>query len=921
MRYWIFIIILFSFPLDIHSEPCDIPVHEVFDSVPFITFIQQAEKAYNVSFYFKPEWVDTICITNHKVPTTLKAILEENLKGTRLSFYIYQCNKIIITRDYFYVEEIPESILKQYTDSLPQKESKYDESSFIKQESKVLHEPDNSIIKIGDPSNKRAGKNAIVSGYIQDPVSHIPVIGAVIYFDNFRFATTTDKNGFYSANTEMGIHIMHIKSMGYIEKTLKVVIYGNGILNESLEEETVSLQEVYVYANKDNNVRDLQLGVEKLDANMITQIPTSVGESDILKIALLLPGVQSVGEGASGFNVRGGSADQNLILIDNSPIYNSSHLFGFFSAINAEMVKDFELYKSSYPAYYGGRLSSIFDVNLKKGNPEKFSVKGGISPITGKLLIEGPILKNKASFMVAGRTTYSDWILKRIHSPVIQNSDASFYDLNAKLNIDLNSKNTIQLSSYFSHDYFKLNSDTSYSYENMNGSLLWKHVFHERFSVTTTGIFTEYRYNVKSKTDPAYAFNLAYDIRHFEGKVDFQYLMGEKHIIRTGINCIKYSLSPGTLNPGPDANISAAKLNPEQGVESALFINDEYTLSQRFLLNLGFRYSFFYALGPSKVYTYGPESPRNFESRIDSSFYGRNAITAKYGYPEFRISGRYQLSSVSSIKASFTKMYQYIHMLTNSMAISPTDTWTLSNPNLKPQSSLQFSLGYYQNLHQNGYEISIESYYKESENILEFKPGAKLLMNPDLDLDLLSGEGRAYGIELMLKKKFGRLNGWLSYTYSRSLIKVDSKFSEEKINAGKYYPANYDKPHDFTFVSNYKFSRRISTSATVVYNTGHPITYPVGWYSLRGRDLLHYSDRNEYRIPDYFRIDFSLNIEGNLRIKKLAHSSWSFSIYNLTGRDNVYSVYFVSDSNNKIKGYKLSVFSRPIPSITYNFKF
>jgi len=921
MRYCIFLIILFSLSLKLRSEPCDIPVHETFDSVPFLAFIQQAEKAYNVSFYLKPEWVNTICITNHKVPTTLKAILEENLNGTRLSFYVYQCNKIIITRDYSYVEEIPESILKQFTDSLLQKEIKYDQSSFIKQELKIVRESNNGIIKIGDPSNKRDGKNAIVSGYIQDNVSHIPVIGAVVYFDNFRFATTTDKNGFYSANTPIGIHIMHIKSMGKIEKTLKVVIYGNGKLNESLEEETVSLPEVYVYANKENNVRDLQLGVEKLDANMIRQIPTSVGESDILKMALLLPGVQSVGEGASGFNVRGGSADQNLILIDNSPIYNSSHLFGFFSAINSEMVKDFELYKSSYPAYYGGRLSSIFDVNLKKGDPEKFSLKGGISPITGKLLLEGPILKNKVSFMVAGRSTYSDWILKRIHSPIMQNSDASFYDLNAKLNIDLNSKNTVQLSSYYSNDYFKLNSDTSYSYENLTGSLLWKHVFHERFSVTTTGIFSEYRYNIESKTDPADAFNLTYDIQHFEGKVDFLYLMGENHKIRMGINCIKYSLSPGTLNPGPDANINAIRLNPEQGVESALFINDEYNLSKRFLLNLGIRYSFFYALGPAKVYNYAPESPRNVQSRIDSSLFGRNAITAKYGYPEFRISSRYQLSSSNSIKASFTKMYQYIHMLTNSMAISPTDTWTLSNSNLKPQSSRQYSLGFYQNLHQNGYEISIESYYKESENILEFKPGAKLLLNPDLDLDLLSGKSRAYGIELMLKKKFGKLNGWLSYTYSRSLIKVDGKFQEEKINAGKYYPTNYDKPHDFTFVSNYKFSRRISASATVVYNTGHPITYPVAWYSLRGRGLLHYSDRNEYRIPDYFRIDFSLNIEGNLRLKKLAHSSWSFSIYNLTGRDNVYSVYFVSDPNSNIKGYKLSVFSQPIPSITYNFKF
>jgi len=921
MRISLILIIAFSLNMALRSEPCDIPISMSFDSVAFNDFILSIEKENNVHFFMKPAWIDSIFITSRIVPTTLREILNENLKGTRLYFYIYDCSKVIITRDYVFVEDVPAIASKKGDITSSEKETKHKESSFVKREFRNNREQKNGIIKIGDPSNKNVSKFATVSGRIMDTINHIPINGAVVFFDNTRFAGITDRNGLYSVNTELGIHSMHIRRMGKIEKILKVVIYGNGIHNESLEDETVSLPEVYVYANKENNVRDIQLGVERMDANMIKQIPSSVGESDILKTALLLPGVQTVGEGASGFNVRGGSTDQNLMLIDNSPVYNSSHLFGFFSAINAEMVQDFELYKSSFPAYFGGRLSSIVDVNLRKGNPEKFSLRGGISPVTGKLMVEGPIVKGKAAFILSGRSTYSDWILKRVNSPIMRNSDASFYDLNAKLNIDPNSNNAIQLSGYYSHDYFKLNSDTCYSYENMFGNLMWKHTFSERFSMITTGIFSEYKYHISSLADPAYAFNLKYDIQHFEGKLDFQYLMGENHKMRLGINSIRYSLSPGILEPGPDALIRGKELSPEQGIESALYLNDEYRLGKRLLFNLGFRYSLFYALGPAKVYKYTPESPRNLQSRMDSSLYSRNAITAKYGNPEFRISSRIQITSGNSIKASYTRMFQYIHMLTNTMAVSPTDTWTLSDPNLKPESSWQVSLGYFQNLFHDICEASAELYYKESDNILDFKPGAQLLLNPDLELDLLAGKGRAYGIELMIRKKFGKLNGWVNYTYSRSLIKIDSKFMEEKINGGRYYPTNYDKPHDFNIVSNYKFSRRISASATITYSTGHPITYPVGWYSLRGRDLLHYSNRNEYRIPDYFRVDFSLNLEGNLKIKKLAHSSWSLSVYNLTGRNNIYSVYFVSDPYSYIKGYKLSVFSRAIPSITYNFKF
>jgi hypothetical protein len=920
-KSWL-IILLLILSFDLRSQPCDIFIKDRADSISFLEFIDKTEKAYHLQFFVKEEWIDSLKISVNKVPVSLKDLLEENFKDTGLSFYFYSCNKIIITRDYVYIKDIPESFFPGVMEPNSDRTIRYDESSFFRIEYLDTYYNQSDRISIGDPSQKYQGSKASVNGYIMDTINDIPLVGAVIYFDDLESATVTDIKGFYTIRIEKGIHTMHIKSVGKKEKSLEVEIFSDGTLNETLEDEAVSLDEVFIYADKEHNVRGLQLGFEKLDMNTIRQIPNPVGETDILKMALLLPGVQTVGEGSSGFNVRGGSADQNLLLIDNAPIYNSSHLFGFFSAINAEMVNDFRLYKSSYPAYYGGRLSSVFDVNLKKGSNEKFSVQGGISPITGKLLAEGPIVKDKASFIISGRSTYSDWILDRINSPVIQNSKASFYDLNGKINAELNKNNELQLSMYTSSDNFRLNSDTNYAYHNLNGSLLWKHRFGDRLTVNTTGVFSEYEYDVNYTRDSVYAFSLSYKIRHYEGKIDFLFLLNAHHKLRFGLNSIFYQLDPGKLEPAsPSSNIAPLYLDTEQGVESALFINDEYSINERLMLNLGLRYSLFYSLGPSKVYTYSDDAPRNTESRIDSTFYGKNQISGRYGFPEFRISARYQLSSANSIKASFSAMTQYIHMLTNTMSVSPTDTWTLSNPNLPPQRSQQYSLGYYHNFYHNMYEASIELYYKKLDNMLEFKPGAQLLVNPDLELELISGEGRAYGIEMLLKKKQGRLNGWVSYTYARSLIRVESEFAEERINQGEFYPTTFDKPHDFTLVSNYRISRRVSLSATITYNTGHPVSYPVAWYRYRGRELLHYSKRNEYRIPDYFRIDFSVNVEGNLKLKKLAHSSWTFSVYNLTGRDNVYSVYFVSDPYRNVMGYKLSIFSQPIPSITYNFRF
>lgn len=921
MRYILTLIFIFA-NLTLYSQECDISINETFDSVPLIEFIESIEKTTDVKFYVKTEWIKETTITNTNSNSNLHQILESNLKNTSLKVHIYHCNTVVITNNYIIEENIPQYVYSSANQTTSSQTLKFDESSFIKLDYQSNQQNNSSLITIGDPSYKDVKRNATISGYLKDTVNDVPIVGAVIFFNNLESATVTNANGFYSISVEKGKNTMHIQSVGKKEKQIEIELFSDGTLNETLEDEAVSLQEVYVYVDKEHNVRNIQLGLEKLDANTIKQIPSSAGEPDILKSTILLPGVQTVGEGASGFNVRGGSVDQNLVLIDNAPIYNTSHLFGFFSAINTEMVNELKLYKSSYPSSYGGRLSSIFDVKLKKGNADKFSMSGGISPITGKILIEGPLAKEKISYIVSGRSTYSDWLLKRINSPVLQNSEASFYDINAKINYDINRKNWVQIGAYKSSDNFKLNSDTTYTYKNLNGNLLWKHKFNDRLYLNTTGVFSNYNYNIGSNAAANSAFDLMYDIKHYEIKTDLTYRLHEYHKLSFGANSIYYQLNPGELNPASNiSNLTKIELDNEQGIESAIYINDEYQLSNRLSFNLGFRYSFYHSLGPAKVYRYSENSPKNAESRVDSSMFGKNSITARYANPEIRVSARYQLFDNNSIKASFTQMTQYIHMLSNTMSVSPTDIWKLSDPHIEPQKSNQYSLGYYHNLHHNMFETSVEGYLKDSKNLLEYKPGAELILNSDLETDLLAGDGKAYGIEFMVRKKYGKLNGWFSYTYSRSLIKVDSEHAEEKINDGNYFPTNYDKPHDFTIVSNYKISRRISFSGTMTYNTGRPITYPVSWYSLRDRQVLHYSDRNEYRIPDYFRFDIAINIEGNLKIKKLAHSSWTFSVYNLTGRDNVYSIYFVSDKENNLKGYKLSIFSEPMPSLTYHFKF
>jgi hypothetical protein len=705
------------------------------------------------------------------------------------------------------------------------------------------------------------------------------------------------------------------------EAAYPVLVHSDGKLNLELQEFIPSLKNVVVVSERHSNVRETQMGVERLAIRTIKQVPVVFGETDILRVVLALPGVTSVGEASTGFNVRGGAADQNLILFSDATIYNPSHLFGFFSAFNPDVVKGVELYKSGIPEKYGGRLSSVLDVTTRDGNSKKFSGSGGIGLLTSKLTLEGPIVKDKTSFIIGGRTTYSNWLLKQVPNADYKNSSASFYDLDLHINHTINAKNSLYLTGYLSNDQFKFKNDTSYKYGNKNGNLKWKHLFSNTFNAVFTGGYDYYDYAIDGSKTGINAYKLSFDIAQTHFRADFNLTSGNKHALNFGVNTIHYNLQPGRFTPNSSESLVIPDvLAAEQGIESAAYLGDHITVTPKLSINAGIRYSVFNYLGPQKIYSYASGVPKDTTSIQDSTMYSSGKVIKTYRAPEYRVTARYSLSDASSIKLSFNSLRQYIHTLSNTTAVSPTDVWKLSDPNIQPQQGYQVSAGYYRNFKSNTIETSIEVYYKKLEHYLDYKSGATLLMNHHIETDIINTKGKAYGTELLIKKNAGKINGWLSYTYSRTLLKMDDPIAGESINHGDFYPANFDKPHNVNFIGNYRVSHRFSVSLNVVYTTGRPITLPLAVFDLGGAPRLYYSERNQYRIPDYFRTDISMNLDGNHKVKQVLHNSWSLGIYNITARQNAYSVYFVQQ-NGSINGYKLSIFGTAIPFITYNFRF
>ncbi|MFI5185248.1 MAG: carboxypeptidase-like regulatory domain-containing protein [Chitinophagales bacterium] len=890
-----------------------------FDSTSFADFVNNVERIYPCHFYYDTSELSRFQVTIHFHQKSLENVLGLLFQNTSYHFAVDSLNEIFITKRFVIQTSLPPdffAIASTKTDSIEIKDSGLEQPS-----KKLKSSLENKLFEIGSVSENPNHNKATLAGYVRESKNGEAISGATVYVDSLSVGTITDSYGYFTLTLPTGRHELHISSVGMQDTKRQILLHSDGKLNVELQDFIPILKGVTVTADRNSNIRNLQMGVARLSVKTIKQVPVVLGESDILRVVLTLPGVTTVGEASTGFNVRGGSSDQNLILFNDATIYNPSHLFGFFSAFNTDVVKGVELYKSTIPEKYGGRLSSVLDVTGREGNSKKISGTGGIGPLTSKLMIEGPIVKDKTSFILGARTTYSNWLLRSLHNTAFNNSKGNFYDADLHISHTMDPKNSFYLNGYMSNDGFRLNSDTLYQYSNRNANLKWKHIFSNKFYGVLTAGYDHYEYHESSDANKVNAFKLGFDINQSYSRADFNYSPNPKHTIDFGLNAVHYKLYPGSFTPEGSASLVVPdKLQPEQALESALYLGDLFNVSPEFSINAGLRYSVFNFLGPHDVYSYVPGLPRETATILDTLSYKKGNNIKTYGGPEIRITFRYSLENNASLKLSLTTTRQYIHMLSNTTAISPTDIWKLSDTYIHPQQGSQVSLGYYKNFASNSIETSAEIYYKQIKNYLDYKNGASLVMNHHIETDVINSRGRAYGLELMIKKSSGKLNGWLSYTYSRIFLRTDDPLAGENVNQGRYYPASYDKPNNLNFIGNYMFSHRYSFSMNFVYSTGRPITLPEGVYNYAGSQRLYYSQRNEFRIPDYFRTDISVNLEGNHKIKQLTHNSWSFGVYNLTFRQNAYSVFFVEE-NGIVKGYKLSIFGTAIPFITYNFRF
>jgi len=890
-----------------------------FHQILFKNLADTIEKTVPVKIYFANNWVDSLFLNVNSQNESLNTLLDKTISRNGLSFIVTDDNKIILSKGY----TIKTNFRKEYLEYLEKNMTKADTINYSKAEAKTedkLINYEYQVFKIGNPSGQSSDGKVTLSGNITNPQTGDPLVGVIVYIEKLKIGAITNSVGYYSIELPKGQFQVEFRMVGMRQTKRNIIIYSDGILNIEMSENTNQLNEVIVSANRENNVRNVRIGIEKINIKMLKQIPMGMGEVDLFKSSLLLPGVQSVGEASSGYNIRGGSADQNLILLNGAPIINPSHFFGFFSAFNSDMIGDVTLYKSGIPAKFGGRVSSVMDITLKEGSQERYNVSGGFSPLTGRLMIEGPIIKKKASFIISSRTTYSDWILRQLKNIQLQKSSASFYDIQGLLTFNPDDKNSFSLSGYLSNDNFDYYKESAINYKNIASTFKWRHVYNPGFSSQFSATISDYNYSDNSKKDSTSYYSLFYRLNQQIVRADFTYRPVDNHKIEFGLDATNYSLLPGVQKPvGNFSEILPKQLESESAIEPSVYISDEFEVSPILLISGGLRFTMFTTFGPRSQYEYAANSPRTLENIVDTSFFKKGRILKTYPGLEFRFSSRIVITPDLSVKAGIQRNFQYLHMISNTTSMTPTDIWKLSDNYIKPQRGDQFSLGIYKNMNSKAIELSAEGYYKILNNILDYKGGAELIMNDHLETDIINGNGKAYGIELMAKKQLGTLTGWISYTYSRVLLKVNGKFEEEKVNNGNYFPANYDKPNDLKIVANMKFFRRFNFTGNFVYNTGRPITYPVAYYNFLNVNRVFYSERNEFRIPDFMRLDLAATINGNLKAKKLNHSSLTFTVYNALGRRNPYSIFFKAE-DGVVKGYQMSIFGQPIFMVTYNFR-
>ena len=858
------------------------------------------EERDSVHIYYKPEWFQGKKISRSFINLNLEETLSRVSELNKLSFIIPDQGSIVF---------VP-----------------FRSVSSANSGSGLL-----DAIIIGNPNEYGKYTKAIITGKILDGKTGESLPGVIVNVEKLKIGTATDANGNFSLTLPVGEHVLKMTFMGYEETARKIKLVSNGNVSFSIFEKTVKLNEVEIMAERaEINITSTQMSLLHLTSKAIHELPVSLGETDILKSMSLLPGIQSAGEFGTGFNVRGGSADQNLILIEDVPLFNSSHLFGLTSTINADNVTSITLLKAGIPARYGERASSVMEIRLGKDNTDNLRVKGGIGLLDSRLCIQIPMFKKKATLLIGGRSSYSNWLLHKMPDVDLMNSSASFYDMNGLFTVSLTPNDKVTLFGYYSNDKFGFNKNTNYKYSNLLGSLRWTHMFSNRLSSSLLTGYSQYKYSVQEEDtlhrEDAYQINL--DTRYNNLKWNFTWLPNHKHSVDYGINAILYRISPGEEKPyGTQSLIKPMKVQQEKGLEMAAYVSDNFDLFPRLNAETGLRFVHYMALGPDSVQTYIPGQPRSMETTMGTFYYSNNQVITQHSAFEPRLAFRYSINEKSSVKLSYNRINQFINLLSNNSVMSPTDTWTLSNNYVQPLTSDQIAIGYFRNFKQNMYEVSLETYYRKLKNVIEYKNGARILLNEHIETDLLNANGYGYGIEVYARKSSGALTGWISYTYSRSMLKTSGSSDEEQINRNEYYPSNFDKPNNLVIVANYHLSRRWRVSGTFTYNTGRPVTLPELKFNSAGKQIIYYSDRNKYRLPDYHRLDIAISFDENLRLKKMWKGSWTLSVINVYGRKNVYSVYYAQEDSRIYKSsgstsmYKLYIIGIPLPTITYNFTF
>ncbi|MEP2432823.1 MAG: TonB-dependent receptor [Polaribacter sp.] len=770
-------------------------------------------------------------------------------------------------------------------------------------------------------------KNTI-SGTVYDDRNNETLIGVSIYFPEINIGTTTNEYGFYSVTLPEGSYKIQVSYIGFSTITETINLKNKLSKNFKLKEEAESLDEIIIESNIEKlNVRTPQMSVNKLTSSTIKQIPVVLGEADIIKSIILLPGVTSAGEGASGFNVRGGAADQNLILLDEATVFNSSHLFGFFSVFNPDVIKDVKLYKGGIPAKYGGRLSSVLDIYQKEGNSKEFKTTGGIGLVSSRLLIEGPIKKEKISFLVGGRSSYAHLFLPLFD---IDNT-AYFYDLNTKINYRIDNRNSVFFSGYFGKDVFGISDSFVNKYGNKVANLRWNHLFSDKLFSNLSLIYSDYFYGL---TLDFVGFEWDSGITNYNLKYDFKHYLSSNFKLSYGINNIYSKFNPGEIRPNrEDSGIVAEKLIDKYANEFATYIDAEHKINNNLRLQYGIRFSNFTRLGQSElnIYTnneaviYNSEF-KKYESAeaIGTENFNKSDVISSFNNLEPRLSISYIVDQNTSIKASYNRMAQYLHLLSNTSSPTPLDVWTPSGKYIKPQLLDQFAIGYFKTLKEGDYSIETEAFYKDIQNRIDYINGANLVANNEIETVILNGKARAYGLEVLLKKNKGKFKGWLAYTLSRSEQLTPGRTTNEPgINSGEWYNTPYDKTHDFSINASYELNDKWKFNTNFVFQTGQPTNYPVGQYEIQGLNVPIYDDnrRNADRLPAYHRVDVSATLTPKKNKNRKWQGEWVFGIYNLYGRQNAASINFSQNRETfKNEAVQTSIFGM-VPSVTYNFKF